>query len=239
MIKFKFDQQLFGFQMPENPNKSAATVGKDYLVYINTGTTLIPVWTLIGGQRGASLKLSADEIDVSNKGSGGWSSKLAGMKSWSIDLDGLLLLQDDGIEALRQIFNQSKQGNFKFRFPDNSYQIGWASITDFSSETPHDGEATLKGTLNGVGPVSNVSVTVSKADAEDQTFYFEKSAYAKTVTLGTTVVTNEEDASYTASNAGEITFKETYLAGLAVGEKLFYVDLSIGGQALVAITIVA
>ncbi len=218
--------------LPDNPNSSNATVGKDYLVSVNTGTVEDPVWTLIGGQRSASLGMTADEIDIGNKSSGGWAAKLAGIKSWNIDLDGLLLLQNAGIEALRRAFNQSKQVNIKFRYPDNNYQVGWASITDFSAETPHDGEATLKGTLNGVGPISNVSVTVSKAAATDQTFYFEKSALATGVTLGTTEVAAEN---YTATTEGQIIIDGTYLATLTEGEQLFYVDLSIGGQALVAI----
>jgi TP901-1 family phage major tail protein len=237
MIDFQFNLQNHAvMNLADNPSTSNATVGKDYLAYINTGTVDIPDWTLIGGQRGASLGMSADEIDVGNKGSGGWSAKLAGNKSWNLDLDGLLLLNNDGIEALRRVFNQSKQANIKLRYPDNNYQIGWASVTDFSSEAPHDGEASLKATLNGVGPISNISVTVSKAAPTDQTFYFEKSATATAVKLGTTAVDVDD---YVATEDGEITFDSIYLATLAVGEHLFYVDLSIGGQALVAIRIKA
>ena len=92
--------------LPDNPNTSTATVGKDYLLYVNIGTVAAPTWQVAGGQKGASLAMKADDIDVSNKASGGWSAKLAGLKSWSIDLDGLLLLNDAGIEALRQAFLQ-------------------------------------------------------------------------------------------------------------------------------------
>ena len=35
--------------LPENPNaQSATTVGKDYLLKVNTGTVAVPVWTQIG-----------------------------------------------------------------------------------------------------------------------------------------------------------------------------------------------
>lgn len=50
-------------------------VGKNVLVYINFGegaTEAAPVWTLIGGQRSASLSMTADDIDASNKASSGW-----------------------------------------------------------------------------------------------------------------------------------------------------------------------
>lgn len=47
---------------------STATAGKDYLIYLNTGTTEAdPVWTLLGGQRSGDLNRQADEIDASHK----------------------------------------------------------------------------------------------------------------------------------------------------------------------------
>ena len=34
--------------LPDNPNaQSATTVGKDYLLNVNTGTVAVPVWTQI------------------------------------------------------------------------------------------------------------------------------------------------------------------------------------------------
>ena len=40
----------------EPTNKVAATAGKDYLIYVNTGTTEAnPTWTLVGGQRSGCL----------------------------------------------------------------------------------------------------------------------------------------------------------------------------------------
>ena len=38
-------------QLPENPSQSTATVGKDYLLYVDTGTSNEPKWTVVGGQR--------------------------------------------------------------------------------------------------------------------------------------------------------------------------------------------
>ena len=220
--------------LPNSPTTTTATVGKDYLLYVNVGTVPAPTWQIVGGQRSASLALKADEIDVSNKASGGWTAKLAGLKSWSIDLDGLLLLNDTGIDALRQAFWQGKQLNVKLRYPDNTCQIGWASITDFSSDAPHDGEATLKGTLNGIGPISGISKIVSKAAAVDVVAYFDEFAYATAVKMGATTV---DVASYDKTAAGQITLDSTYLGTLDVGEHIFYIDLSIGGQALAVVSI--
>lgn len=140
--------------LPENPSVSQATVGKDYLLYVNTGTAATPAWTLIGGQRGSSLGRTADSIDVSHKTSGGWKSTMAGLRGWNIDLDGLVMLNDAGLEALEAAFEQGKEINIKFEYPDEKYRTGWGSITDLSIETPHDGEASLSGTIEGNGALS-------------------------------------------------------------------------------------
>lgn len=216
-----------------------ATVGKDYLLYIEK--TINPdandPWAIIGGQRSATIDESNDEIDVSHKTSGGYKSTLAGLTSWSIDFDGMALLpgSDEGIEELKKAKAQKKTRKFKVRYPDNNFRIGFASSTSYSIEAPHDGEATVKGKLSGNGPISNESVTVDKTAATDQTFYFEGSALATSVKLEAATVLA---ANYIATTPGEITIKGTYLETLDAGEHLFYVYLSIGGYALVAIRIV-
>lgn len=50
----------------------------------------------------------------------------------------------------------NKQVNIKFEYPDQSYLMGWASLTECSLSTPHDDVATLKGTLSGAGPLSDL-----------------------------------------------------------------------------------
>ena len=140
--------------LPVNPSTSDGEVGKDFILKINTGTASVPVWTTIGGQRGASLKRTADEIDVSSKMSGGWKAVKAGLRSWSIDLDGLVVLNDTGLQALEQAFMSGTEIHVQLVYPDATAQTGWGSLTDFSMDTPHDGEATLKGTIGGNGALS-------------------------------------------------------------------------------------
>jgi TP901-1 family phage major tail protein len=147
--------------LPVNPSPSSASVGKDFLLYVNTGEVEDPVWTLIGGQRSSNLSRTADSIDTSHKTSGGWKSSKAGLRGWSIDLDGLVLLQDEGLQALEAAFDQGLEVNVKFEYPDKKYRTGWAAITDLSIDTPHDGEASISGTLEGNGPLSEL-----KEDAE-------------------------------------------------------------------------
>ncbi len=137
---------------------STATAGKDYLIYLNTGTTeAAPTWTLLGGQRSGDLNREADEIDASHKTSGGWKSTLPGLRSWSIDLETVYLAGDTGAKFLETAFLAGKQVHVKFEYPDKSFVTGWGSITECSLSTPHDDVATLKGTISGDGPLSEQS----------------------------------------------------------------------------------
>lgn len=140
--------------LPENPNKTQATVGKDYFLKVNTGTYESPTWTLVGGQRNSKLGKKADSIDVSDKTTGGWSAKMPGLKSWTIDLSGLVMLNDDGVDALNAAFDASKMVDVRLEYPDKTFQRGWAAITEFDLDNPHNGAATLTGKLEGNGPLS-------------------------------------------------------------------------------------
>lgn len=137
---------------------STATAGKDYLIYLNAGTTeAAPTWTLLGGQRSGDLNREADEIDASHKTSGGWKSTLPGLRSWSIDLETVYLAGDTGAKFLEAAFLAGKQVHVKFEYPDKSFVTGWGSITECSLSTPHDDVATLKGTISGDGPLREQS----------------------------------------------------------------------------------
>lgn len=137
---------------------SNATAGKDYLIYLNTGTSeAAPTWTLLGGQRSGDLSREADEIDASHKTSGGWKSTLPGLRSWSIDLESVYLKDDAGAKFLEEAFLLGKQVNVKFEYPDKSYVTGWGSVTECSLSTPHDDVATLSGTIKGDGALSELN----------------------------------------------------------------------------------
>lgn len=141
---------------------SNATAGKDYLIYLNTGTSeAAPTWTLLGGQRSGDLSREADEIDASHKTSGGWKSTLPGLRSWSIDLESVYLKDDTGAKFLEEAFLVGKQVNVKFEYPDKSYVTGWGSVTECSLSTPHDDVATLSGTIKGDGALSELKPAVS------------------------------------------------------------------------------
>ena len=236
---------VFGaITLPTNPDISSATVGKDYLLYINTGTVIFPTWTLIGGQKSSDLTRKAVSIDVSHKTSGGWESKKAGLRGWSIALDGLLLLQDAGIAALDYAFTNALEVNIKLVYPDGTSRTGWGSVIDFSESNPADKDAGIKGTIEGNGAITDRSPSVtplvdsmSKAAPADKVF---------TVAPTTTTVSGVTDdgaavtitSGYTYSS-GTLTNKGTYLATVAVGVHTIVATTGTGAALTVRITITA
>lgn len=235
---------IFGV-LPTNPSASSASVGKDFLLYINTGTAGLPTWTLVGGQRGSSLGRTADSIDLSNKTTSGWKSIKAGLRGWSIDLDSLVVLQDAGMQALEEAFMGGLEINIKLEYPNGTIQTGWGSLTDFSMETPHDGEASLKGTIEGNGALSSrapgitpLSASMSKAAAADKVFTIAPSTETvSSVTDDGSALTITTHYTY---SGGTLTIKgSAYLASVAVGVHTIEVTTGSGAKLRVLITITA
>lgn len=133
-----------------------AVSGVDFLVKVNTGTEGAPVWTAVAGQRGATLNMSTDEINVTSKDSGGWHEGLPAIRNWSIDFDALLIEDDAGLAALEDAFMNKTQVQVQVATPANHTYTGKATLTDFSYEAPYDGEATASGTLTGTGALTKV-----------------------------------------------------------------------------------
>lgn len=149
--------------LPENPNVSVAEAGKDTLFSINTGTTAAPVWTVIGGQRNTPLTRKASTLDGSHKTSGGWESKIPGLKSWSIAYSGLQIASDDGLKVLDYAYTSSKQVNVKLTYKNGMFRTGWAYITEYDDDNAHDAISTVKVTLEGVGAISDLTAPAQGA----------------------------------------------------------------------------
>jgi TP901-1 family phage major tail protein len=146
--------------IPQRESDNVKIQGKNALLFVNAGegaTVESPNWLLVGGQRNSALEMSADEIDVSDKGSGGWGDTLAGTKTWSISLESIMVIGDIGAQAIKQAFlnDQEIQIMRWRRSSEAGYlgeaETGWVTVTEFSDDAPHDDAMTLTGTLNGRG----------------------------------------------------------------------------------------
>lgn len=132
------------------------TKGLDILVYVGEQA--------IGGQQNCSLSMEADTIDISNKSDFGWSSFIAGARSWSVSCDGQFITDDKGQEALMEAFVAGTNVKVEMKNADDSvYFAGEAAITSIELEAAFDDVCTMSLELQGLGELA-----VEKVNNPDQ-----------------------------------------------------------------------
>lgn len=131
-----------------------ATRGIDFLVKINTGTAEAPVYTTVGAQRGASLSMSAETLDKTSKDSEGWMESLAGMRSWSISTDGLLILDDEGYLAIEDAYMLGNNVLIQMTTKSGALYEGDAIITTVDLDAPYDDLANYSAEFTGAGKLT-------------------------------------------------------------------------------------
>lgn len=135
-----------------------AVAGKDILlcVFDSTGTNLYA----IAGQQGLTINRSSDSSEVTSKDTaGGWKAKIAGMKEWSIDNDGLYVADSDSHRALGTAF---ENGDFVcLKIINNKTRTamfgGLAVITEYTIEAPYDDSMTYSASFEGSGPLVDLT----------------------------------------------------------------------------------
>lgn len=125
--------------------------GVNFLLYVNTGTEAVPVYTKVAGQRGGTFNRSSDTLDLTSKDNAGWQDEDYGTASWSIEADGLLVESDAGYAELEEAFDAKAFVLVRWETAGGNKYEGKAVITDFSTEAPYDDSATYSITLNGKG----------------------------------------------------------------------------------------
>ena len=110
---------------------------------------------LIGGQQGCSMNRETETSDTTTKDSGVWSEAEAIGLSWSIDCDGLVVVGDEGLEALESAWENLQQVDVKYG-SSSKYKTGKAIITSLSSNSASKEKTTYSVSLQGVGALTNI-----------------------------------------------------------------------------------
>ena len=140
-----------------------AKAGCDALVKVNTGTGQSPVWTAIGAQKDSTLNRGASGIDTTSKDGGGWESKMAGFKNWSLDFDNFYIQNDVGFLRLEKAFEDREIIQVQVAYPDNTVYSGPAIITSAPAKQPIKDAIVVSFKLDGAGPLTNnLAGTVTK-----------------------------------------------------------------------------
>ena len=130
----------------------AVTKGLDILIYAGTSGGSKQA---IGGQKGCTLTMEADTIDVSNKNDFGWASTIGGAKSWSVSCDGQFIADDQGQQDLFDAFVAGTDVQVEMKNAAESvYFAGKAAITSLEVDAQFDDVCTLSMELQGIGALT-------------------------------------------------------------------------------------
>jgi TP901-1 family phage major tail protein len=132
----------------------AKIAGVDVLLYASTdgGTTK----NVVGGQSGATLNRETNVMEVTSKESG-WAENLAGIKSWSIECEGYVVVSDVAYEALETAWEEGEPIDVEIVVPSGSTYNGKAIISEFPLEAPQDDAMTFSITLQGTGALAKTA----------------------------------------------------------------------------------
>ena len=108
---------------------------------------------LIGGQQGCSLNKETETTDSTTKDSGVWKESEATGLSWSVDCNGLIVVGDEGLEALEDAWENMQQIDVKYGSATR-FKTGKAIIKSLSENSPNKEKSTYSVSLEGVGPLT-------------------------------------------------------------------------------------
>ena len=129
----------------------SVTRGLDVLVYVGENEQK----KVIGGQKGCTLSLEADTIDISNKNDFGWASTISGAKSWTVSCEGQFIADDQGQQALFDAFVAGTEVQIELKNPSETvYFAGKAAITSLEVDAQFDDVCTLSMELQGIGALA-------------------------------------------------------------------------------------
>lgn len=197
-----------------------AVAGKDILlaIYNLDGSKLLAV----SGQQGLTINRSADSIEITSKDTkGGWKSKIAGMKEWSIDNDGLYMPDDESHSILSEAFENSDPVCLKVINGKKKIGMfgGLAVITDYPIEAPYDDAMTYSLTLEGMGALFNLARQPAVPDTMP-----EESATLGVLTVVSVAGANAGETSVYINPEKGLTSKYFYQAGDSISYPVYGQD---------------
>lgn len=108
---------------------------------------------VIGGQTGCSINYESETAETTTKDSGDWSEEEVTGLSWSVDLDGMIVVGDAGLKALRTAWVGKQKVTVKVGTPQ-AFETGQAIITSYSKNSPAKEKSTYSVSLKGVGELT-------------------------------------------------------------------------------------
>lgn len=131
-------------------SNATKTSGLNWLVKINTsGNNASPTWTTIVSQSNAKFQIKNKAIDVTGKDDAGWDAFIPGQSSWTLSLDGFIVLTDPGYQQIETAMKNQQAVYLEITRSDGNNYVGNAVITDWNMDLPVDKAAAFQITFQG------------------------------------------------------------------------------------------
>lgn len=130
--------------------------GIDILLYIDVAS----VRTLVGGQRGVTIRHTTEIADAKHKSSGAWQNRKQTFLDWAFSGDVVIIGGDATRAELRSKWRNRQNIEVEIQYPpvapatSGIREYGTAVIADISDAAPHDNIATMTLDLQGNGPLN-------------------------------------------------------------------------------------
>lgn len=116
---------------------------------------------LIGSARSKSLSVNNSLIDTTTSDSSGWEENLAGLKGWTMNIEGLFTL-DDTVNG-EEIFADLVAGTavtFKFssEVSGDTYWTGTGRFESLELGAEYEGNVTFSASIKGSGSLTTATV---------------------------------------------------------------------------------
>ena len=109
---------------------------------------------VVGGQKSASIEMNQSPIETTTKSSGGWTTKIAGKKAWSLTCDALFFVSDEGQEALYDAFEAGQEIEVELSNTSGYYRKGKCLVTSISEEAGDEDVVSFSVSLEGTGALT-------------------------------------------------------------------------------------
>jgi TP901-1 family phage major tail protein len=140
--------------------------GVNVLLLANTGTEAVPVWTPVGGQRGATLTEEVDTIETTSKDSASLMKEFDyAFGSWNISCDGIYIPGEAAYTAIKTAMRTKKRIKVKITEDADGaggaaavgVEEGFAIVTSREMDMPYDDSVTYSIELQGTGALTTPS----------------------------------------------------------------------------------
>ena len=125
------------------------------LADVGSGTHTGKVMTNVGGMRTTSFSLQGEEVDTTDKDSGGWRELLAGAGTVSMDISASGVYKDDAVyQAMRGKVISQALDTYMVEFESKDTYWGLFQVLSTEQSGEHNGEVTYTLELKSSGVAS-------------------------------------------------------------------------------------